>query len=441
MNFARFFSSNPPAAAITRPPVRTGGNYGTETVESVQYDSSVTLNGTTVKGHVDAGSSLNATDASCASASSGMSCEFIRSTCSGLLNSGSSLTLESSEVWQAVSSMSTTMNKTSIGSIDSGSSLEATNCAEIGQAKSSMSMELTNCPKVGSVDSGSSLDATHCTEIGQAKSSMSMTLRNVKIGSVDSGSSLDATNCSQIGSAKSSMSMTLTNCQKVERVDCGFNLSLVNSNVLRDATCSSGIKCTESTVKGCLTYSSSEDITLTRSEIGSIVVKPSSSCSGGMSIQMGGGNIFSGGHSIVQINGQTWINGVLQGSRQQTEEKKTEEKQRLILVDTIVLGDIEFLSGQGEVIQEGSTQICGEIKGLFKAPTSLLIPGEDLLRLDSPAQGEEASCTICLENKAIIAFNCGHKCTCVACSKTLCTQENPKCPQCRTIISSFLHVW
>jgi len=51
--------------------------------------------------------------------------------------------------------------------------------------------------------------------------------------------------------------------------------------------------------------------------------------------------------------------------------------------------------------------------------------------IDTPIiEGEEDSCCVCVENKAVIVFNCGHKKTCAGCSISL-INGNRKCPVCR----------
>lgn len=46
-----------------------------------------------------------------------------------------------------------------------------------------------------------------------------------------------------------------------------------------------------------------------------------------------------------------------------------------------------------------------------------------------PAEGEEP-CVICFTNKKKVAFNCGHMCTCIACSQQL-KRNWGQCPICR----------
>jgi hypothetical protein len=55
---------------------------------------------------------------------------------------------------------------------------------------------------------------------------------------------------------------------------------------------------------------------------------------------------------------------------------------------------------------------------------------------DEKTQVEELKCGVCLDNKRCIAFNCGHFCTCNACS-----QELDTCPVCRVKIITKTRIY
>jgi hypothetical protein len=55
---------------------------------------------------------------------------------------------------------------------------------------------------------------------------------------------------------------------------------------------------------------------------------------------------------------------------------------------------------------------------------------------DEQTHNEELKCSICMENKKCIVFNCGHLCSCHACSERL-----DICPVCRVKISSKMRVY
>jgi hypothetical protein len=55
---------------------------------------------------------------------------------------------------------------------------------------------------------------------------------------------------------------------------------------------------------------------------------------------------------------------------------------------------------------------------------------------DEKSSIEELKCTVCMENKRCIAFNCGHFVTCASCSQRLNT-----CPMCRVKISTKTRIY
>jgi hypothetical protein len=55
---------------------------------------------------------------------------------------------------------------------------------------------------------------------------------------------------------------------------------------------------------------------------------------------------------------------------------------------------------------------------------------------DEKTQNEELKCTVCMENKRCIAFNCGHFCVCNGCSSELDT-----CPMCRVPIETKTRIY
>ena len=58
------------------------------------------------------------------------------------------------------------------------------------------------------------------------------------------------------------------------------------------------------------------------------------------------------------------------------------------------------------------------------------------IAIDENAPTSDKACIVCLVNKKIIAFGCGHLSTCSACSQKL-----SKCPLCRTKITFSLRVF
>lgn len=267
---------------------KSGSTHGAETVDSVSSISDVTLVGTTIKGHVEAGHSLRANKITCDSATSNLRCIFTRSTCKKVLKSGTTLQLTSSEVYHGVSCVSAA-------------------------------------------------------------------IKNSRAGIIESGTSLAATDCPLIGFAQSNTNMNLTNCLNVGRVSCGTNLKLLNTQIQNDVNCGDGVEAYDSSIGSTLSYGSN-DVTLRHCKIGNIVV-----------------NTLSAWSLLIE-----------RFHNPQVAETQT---QRLTLIDTVVLGNIEFVSGKGEVIQQGSTQVFGEIKGLDSSPTSpappapppSTIPDDDLL--------------------------------------------------------------
>lgn len=61
-----------------------------------------------------------------------------------------------------------------------------------------------------------------------------------------------------------------------------------------------------------------------------------------------------------------------------------------------------------------------------------VIPPSD----DEPTKVVELQCVVCMENKKCIAFNCGHLCSCHACSRELDT-----CPMCRVKIKTKMRLF
>lgn len=61
---------------------------------------------------------------------------------------------------------------------------------------------------------------------------------------------------------------------------------------------------------------------------------------------------------------------------------------------------------------------------------------EDKDPLDGVKIYDVKECVICMDNKSTkVYLPCGHKCTCTACSKMLCNNNNKKkCPLCRRFI-------
>jgi len=53
----------------------------------------------------------------------------------------------------------------------------------------------------------------------------------------------------------------------------------------------------------------------------------------------------------------------------------------------------------------------------------------------------KSPCSVCMENKAVIVFNCGHRITCVSCSLKILKSEKRACPACRTKIRMATKVW
>jgi hypothetical protein len=73
----------------------------------------------------------------------------------------------------------------------------------------------------------------------------------------------------------------------------------------------------------------------------------------------------------------------------------------------------------------------------FISPNAGLL--RDCTAVDTLCGDDDDACTICLENKAVIAFvPCGHMFTCIACTRALAKKE---CPTCRAAVTSVLKIF
>jgi len=83
-----------------------------------------------------------------------------------------------------------------------------------------------------------------------------------------------------------------------------------------------------------------------------------------------------------------------------------------------------YVPGQNRLrFDNGEEHVLGE----DGVTTVKVIPPSD----DEPTKVGELQCAVCMDNKRCIAFNCGHLCSCNACSRDL-----DKCPMCREKIKT-----
>jgi hypothetical protein len=126
--------------------------------------------------------------------------------------------------------------------------------------------------------------------------------------------------------------------------------------------------------------------------------------------------------------------------REERKQQREERKQQRVISQQEDSDDEPNIYTEAESILESFITALQQVSQNCVTKEKKLIDQLKEMK-DDTTNIEEKKCIVCMENEKAIAFDCGHRPMCVACTKVLVENGSPKCPICRHQFKSILRVF